>query len=95
MYPSDVYVLDFLEEVLCGYADKMNSQIGPLPSVSWPLAYSQESLSTTRGFGGRVRPSGRVAYPAETPWDPAPSAMLLASLGRGQREGRWKCLGTL
>ena len=52
VYPSDVYVLDFHEEVLCGYVDKMDGQIGPLPSVSWPLAYSPESLSTTRGFGG-------------------------------------------
>ena len=52
VYPSDVYVLDFHEEVPCGYANKMDSQIGPFPSVSWPLAYSPEALSTTRGFGG-------------------------------------------
>ena len=52
MSSSDVYVLDFHEEVLCGYVYKMDGQIGPFPSVSWPLAYSPEALSTTRGFGG-------------------------------------------
>ena len=50
---SDVYILGFHEEVLCGYVNKMDGQVGPFPSVSWPLAYSPEALSTTRAWGNR------------------------------------------